>query len=193
MNKVPSNSSGLSEEEVLLSRKKFGRNVMEDTGRGVFWSNLKEMVLEPMFLLLSVTSSLYFFLGEYTEGFFLLGAILLISSISFFQNSRSKKALNSLKEYTKKPIKVLRNNKVVSITTEEIVIGDNVLLEEGEIIPADGELVQSSDFAVNESILTGEAFAVTKSPDDSENNLVFQGTAVVSGQCVSMLNKLCQI
>ncbi|NCT17884.1 MAG: haloacid dehalogenase [Flavobacteriaceae bacterium CG_4_8_14_3_um_filter_34_10] len=184
MNDIPINFSGLSDAEVISSREKYGWNAMEHLKKGFFWSSAKEIVFEPMFLLLVATSTIYFILGEYTEGFFLLGAILLISTISFFQNARSRNALDALKEYTQTLSKVIRNKKVVKIPSEEIVLGDFVLVQEGEMVTADGIVVQQNDFSVNESILTGEAFAVTKLLEDTEKNQVYQGTAVVSGQCI---------
>ncbi|PKP19015.1 MAG: haloacid dehalogenase, partial [Bacteroidetes bacterium HGW-Bacteroidetes-23] len=178
------NFKGLTDAEVISSREKHGWNAFEHLKKGFFWSNAKEIVFEPMFLLLLATSTIYFILGEYTEGFFLLGAIVLISAISFFQNARSRKALDSLKEYTQTLSKVIRNNVVVKIPSEEIVMGDFIMVQEGEMVTADGVVVQQNDFSVNESILTGEAFAVTKSLEDSKNNQLYQGTAVVSGQCI---------
>ena len=184
MNGNPFNFKGLTEAEVIISREKKGRNSIEDPNSGYFWFVLKEIVLEPMFLLLLAISTIYFVLREFSEGLFLLGAIIIISAISFFQNARSRKALNALKEYTQTLTTVIRNNQSVKIRSEEIVIGDIVVAQEGELITADGVVLQLNDFSVNESILTGEAFSVNKSTTETEDNTVFQGTAVVSGQCV---------
>ena len=184
MNSNPFNFKGLTEAEVIISREKNGRNSIEDQKSGYFWFILKEIVLEPMFLLLLATSTIYFVLREFSEGLFLLGAIIIISAISFFQNARSRKALDALKEYTQTLTTVIRNNQSVEIRSEEIVVGDIVVAQEGELITADGIVLQLNDFSVNESILTGEAFSVNKSTIETEDNTVFRGTAVVSGQCV---------
>jgi Ca2+-transporting ATPase len=184
MNSNPFNFKGLTEAEVIISREKNGRNSIEDQNSGYFWVSLKEIVLEPMFLLLLATSTIYFLLREFSEGLFLLGAIIIISAISFFQNARSRKALNALKEYTQTLSTVIRNNQSVEIPSEGIVVGDIVVAQEGELITADGVVLQLNDFSVNESILTGEAFSVNKSTRETEDNTVFRGTAVVSGQCV---------
>lgn len=184
MSDNPFNFKGLTEAEVNISREKYGRNSIEDQNSNYFLVTFKEIVLEPMFLLLLATSIIYFLLGEYSEGLFLLGAIIIISAISFFQNARSRKALNLLKEYTQTLSTVIRNNQPIKIRSEEIVVGDVVVAQEGELITADGIVLQLNDLSVNESILTGEAFNVTKSLDETGENIVFQGTAVVSGQCV---------
>ena len=76
--------SGLTSREVIKSREVHGENTIEDKHSGYFWHTLKEIVLEPMFLLLLATSIIYFILQEYSEGLFLLGAIVLISTISFY-------------------------------------------------------------------------------------------------------------
>jgi Ca2+-transporting ATPase len=190
MNDNPFNFKGLTEAEVEFSRQEHGRNSIEDQNSSYFWVTFKEIVLEPMFLLLLATSTIYFLLGEFSEGFFLLGAIIIISAISFFQNARSRKALNALKEYTQSLSTVIRNNKAIDIRSEEIVVGDIVVAREGELITADGIVLQLNDFSVNESILTGEAFNVTKSIEETGENIVFQGTAVVSGQCVFQVTQV---
>ncbi|MEZ4903904.1 MAG: cation-transporting P-type ATPase [Spirosomataceae bacterium] len=173
---------GLSDTEVENSRTKNGANTSEDFANNAWWEALKDTVAEPMFILLVACTVIYFSLNELSEGFFMLGAILLVSAISFYQDSRSKKALASLKAYTKASAVVIRNNAVVEIASEALVLGDLVVASEGELIPTDGKLLQINDFSVNESILTGETFAVFKDIDSSENNQVFQGTLVQSGQ-----------
>jgi Ca2+-transporting ATPase len=110
-------------------------------------------------------------------------AIVFVMAISVFQESRSRNAIEALKKLTQPKCKVIRNSQLIEIPTEEIVIGDCVQLEEGAFIPADGIILSSNDFSVNESILTGESLAVFKS-NESENKQVFQGTIVASGLAI---------
>ena len=131
MDSNPFDFKGLTEAEVINSREKNGHNSIEDQDSGYFWDSLKEIVLEPMFLLLLATSTIYFLLGEFSEGLFLLSAIIIISAISFFQNARSRQALNALKEYTQTLSTVIRNNQSAEIRSEEIVVGDIVVAQEG--------------------------------------------------------------
>ncbi|MFO8145843.1 MAG: cation-translocating P-type ATPase [Bacteroidota bacterium] len=180
----PFSFKGLSAEEVKESRLKHGENSSKDRDSGYFLHAIKEIVLEPMFLLLAATSTIYFILQEFTEGFFLLGAIILISAISFFQNARSRKALSALKQYTQSLTSVIRDNKIIKVKSEEIVVGDIAVVNEGEMITADGRVLQLNDFLVNESVLTGESFNVTKGIAANEDTNVYQGTSVLSGQCV---------
>ena len=176
--------AGLTKEEAYASRKKYGVNKIESNNVNPFWHSLKDAVLEPMFILLVAAAVIYFVLGEFSDAWFMLGAIILVSGISIYQDNRSQNALNALKEFTQSHATVIRNNMPVHLLSEEIVAGDYVVVSEGELIPADGMVKQLNDFSVNESILTGESFSVTKEIHSTENNKVFSGTLAESGQCV---------
>jgi P-type Ca2+ transporter type 2C len=176
--------AGLTEEEVNKSRKKFGSNKIEANSKSPFWHSLKDAVAEPMFILLVAAAIIYFILGEFSDAWFMSGAIILVSAISIYQDNRSQNALNSLKEFTQPHASVIRNNELVLLLSEEIVVGDYVVVSEGELVPADGVIKQLNDFSVNESILTGESFSVTKEIHSNDNNKVFSGTQAESGQCV---------
>ncbi len=182
--------AGLTQDEAILSRKKFGVNKTESKHVYPFWHFLKEVVMEPMFVLLMAAAVIYFVLGEFSDAWFMSGAIILVSAISIYQNNRSRNALNALKEFTQSHATVIRNNHPVHLLSEEIVMGDYVVVSEGELIPADGIVKQLNDFSVNESILTGESFSVTKDVFSTENNKVFSGTLVESGQCVFEVNAI---
>lgn len=184
MQNNPHPFTGLSDADVAASRKQNGTNALGKKTNYAWLHVLKETVSEPMFILLVACSVIYFSLGELSEGFFMLGAIILVSAISFYQESKSKQALEALKAYTEPSATVIRNNEVVDILSEDIVLGDFVIVSEGELFPADGRIVQINDFSVNESILTGEAFAVFKDVNVPDNNQVYQGTMAQSGQCV---------
>lgn len=176
--------TGLTDTEVNAARQQWGSNAGPEKDTNTFWPALKSAITEPMFLLLVAASVIYFVLGETSEGVFMLVAIILVSAISLYQDSRSRKALAALKAFTQAKAKVLRNNVLTEIPSAEIVMGDYVVSEEGTLIPADGLVVQANDFSVNESILTGESFSVTKTEEDAANNTVAQGTLVLSGLAV---------
>jgi P-type Ca2+ transporter type 2C len=184
MQNNPHPFTGLCDAEVVVSRRQNGTNALEKKTNYAWLHVLKETVSEPMFILLVACTVIYFSLGELSEGFFMLGAIILVSAISFYQESKSKKALDALKAFTEPSATVIRNNVVVDILSENIVLGDFVIVSEGELFPADGRIVQINDFSVNESILTGEAFAVFKDVNEPNNNQVYQGTMAQSGQCI---------
>jgi len=175
---------GLSREEVIASAKMYGYNSLDRSKSHPFLHAVKEVVTEPMFLLLVAAAIIYFILGERDEGIFMLCAILLVTAISIYQDSRSKKALKALKAYTRAQTSVIRDNTVINIPSVEVVLGDHLVVSEGEMIVADGKVLMTNDLSVNESILTGEAFPVTKDIHDPSHDTVFQGTIVLSGQCV---------
>jgi P-type Ca2+ transporter type 2C len=180
----PFSFPGLTLEEVNESRKNFGSNKIETRSKSPFWHSLKDAVTEPMFILLIAAAIIYFILGEFSDAWFMSGAIILVSAISIYQDNRSQNALNSLKEFTQPHATVIRNNELLFVLSEEIVVGDHVVVSEGELVPADGVIKQLNDFSVNESILTGESFSVTKDVHSKDNNKVYSGTLAESGQCV---------
>jgi Ca2+-transporting ATPase len=142
-----------------------------------------------MTILLLAASSIYFISGETGNGVFMAVAVLFIASISLYQDSRSKNALEKLKDLSQPHCKVIRNGTVVEIKSEELVVGDFLLAEEGTSITADGTIVHSNDFSVNESILTGESLAVFKDKD-KENNFVYSGTVAASGLAVAEITAI---
>lgn len=179
----PFGLEGLSDDAVKISRQAHGHNIATFKKENTLLKSIKDIVTEPMFLLLLATAAIYFIVGEIPEALFMTAAILLVSAISFYQDTRSQKALKALQDMTAPKASIIRNGKIVSLDTAEIVPGDLVVAEEGQLVPADGKIIQSADFSVNESMLTGESFSVYKSTLD-ENPIAFQGTQVVSGQAV---------
>ncbi len=183
------NINGLTNEEVITSRKKHGENTIILKEENHFLKAILKFLKDPMILLLLVASIIYFISGKTSDAIFLASAIVLVSLISSYQNARSRNALAKLKDFTKPNCKVIRNGKVIEIKTEELVISDSLLIEEGTSISADGIIVHSNDFSVNEAILTGESMSVTKD-ETSKDNLVFQGTNVVSGLAIATITAI---
>ena len=174
---------GLNDHEVLQSRAKNGSNSLEHQDKNHFLNSLLEMVKEPMFLLLFAVTAIYFITGKWGDGLFMTAAIVLVSAISLYQESKSRNAIETLKKLSQPKSKVIRNGVLLEILSEEIVVGDCMQTEEGTFIPADGIILQSNDFSVNESILTGESMSVLKSTT-TENKQVFQGTIVSGGLAI---------
>ena len=183
------NIKGLNSEQVNLSREKFGRNKLDYKQESIFLDVLLRIVKEPMTILLLVASTIYFISGETGNGIFMVVAILFIASISLYQDSRSKNALEKLKDLSQPHCKVIRNGILIEIKSEELVVGDFLLVEEGTSITADGTIVQSNDFSVNESILTGESLAVFKDKD-KEDRFIYSGTIVASGLAIAEITAI---
>ncbi|EON76865.1 Cation transport ATPase [Lunatimonas lonarensis] len=175
---------GLNDQQVAANRAAFGENQPEERFQLPIWGILLEIVKEPLFIILLVASTVYFVLGETTEGIIMLVAIGLISGISIFQENKSRNAVNALKKLSSPKAQVYRNGRLTTIPTEEIVIKDLILVEDGDLIPADAKIIEAHDFSVNESMLTGESLSVSKD-QFSEFPLIFHGAMVDSGNCVA--------
>ena len=186
---IPPGLTGLSEEEIRISREKFGYNQSEGPKKSGWYSMLLEILKEPMLLLLIAVAIIYLIVGNYSEALFMLGAIIAVSGISFYQDNRSKKALEALEKLNEPLSNVIRDSKVMQIPTHELAVGDLCIIEEGKMINADGEIVHSNDFSVNESSLTGESFSVFKS-QDTQDREVYSGTLVVSGLAVFKVKRI---
>ncbi len=180
------NIKGLTNEQVILAREKFGPNKLEYKSENGFIEAVKNLSKEPMVILLFAASLIYFLSGKAGDGIFLASAIILVSAISLYQDSRSRSALEKLKTFTQPNCKVIRNGETEEIKCEDLVIGDSMVAEEGTFISADGTIVHSNDFSVNESILTGESFPVFKDKT-KEDNLIFSGTTVSSGLAIAVV------
>ena len=185
---IPQQLTGLTEEEVLASRKEYGSNVQQKAKRQNWWLLLMHILKEPMLILLIAISIIYFITGQNSEAFFMLAAIIIVSGISFYQDTRSRKALEALEALTEPLSLVLRNGEPKEIATKDIVVNDLVIVTEGQTINADGTIVHSNDFSVNESSLTGEAYPVFKSAD-SDDKRIYSGTLAASGLAVFKVDK----
>jgi Ca2+-transporting ATPase len=172
-------TKGLSDQEVLQARSTFGSNKVGKEKEHQFQKVLKEVVLEPLFLILIGVAFIYFLLDQKQEAYYMLGALVLVSGISVFQENRSRSAVASLRKLTNPKARVIRNNEKIFIDSSELVVGDILLLEDGNLIPADAQLLELHDFTVNESILTGESLPVIK--NITSEFQVYQGTLVQTG------------
>ncbi|MCC7030370.1 MAG: cation-translocating P-type ATPase [Chitinophagaceae bacterium] len=180
---------GLDNNQVEISRNNHGHNQLNYKKESSLRDVILRIVKEPMTILLLVASAIYFMSGETGNGFFMLAAVLFVTSISLFQSSRSKNALEKLKDLSQPHCKVIRNGTTVEIRSEEVVVGDFLVAEEGAAIAADGRVVHSNDFSVNEAILTGESLAVFKDKDQ-DDHLIYSGTSVASGLAIAEITAI---
>jgi P-type Ca2+ transporter type 2C len=176
--------NGLSAEEVLLARSRYGRNALNFKKENGILEAIFSLLKEPMVLLLFLAATIYLISGNTGDAVFLAAAIVLVSAISLYQDSRSRNALAQLKDLSQPHCKVIRDGEVQEINSDELVIGDSMMIEEGSPVAADGAIVHSNDFSVDESILTGESLAVFKDAD-AQDNAVFRGTTVASGLAIA--------
>ncbi|MDJ0367788.1 cation-translocating P-type ATPase [Hymenobacter sp. H14-R3] len=168
---------GLTTAAVAAARAAHGRNVLPDNAPTGLLATLKDVVTEPMFLLLLVACGVYVALGEVAEALTLGAALLVVASISVYQALRSDAALGALRELTQPQAQVRRNGALATVPVEDLVVGDAVRVAEGSRLPADGTITELNDFSADEATLTGEAVPVAKAVGDA----VFGGTSTASG------------
>lgn len=144
-----------------------------------------DVMKEPMFILLIGSGLLYAVLGDYKEGITLASTFLIIIFITFYQSNKTEKALEALKQLSSPRALVVRDGEQIRIPGREVVVGDLVILNEGDRVPADGIIKECSYLNIDESLLTGESVAVLKQPNSNEKTgKVFSGTLVVSGHAL---------
>lgn len=172
---------GLSDNEVARNRAKYGTNEITKVKKNTFWHLLLESFADPIIKILLIALAIkvivLFRHFDWFETIGILIAIFLASFISTISEYGSEQAFNRLQEEAiKGKVKVIRNGKVVEITTGEVVVGDIVILNSGDKIPADGVLI-SGNLSVDESALNGES----KEAKKKINSKVYRGSVVYNG------------
>lgn len=183
-------NTGLLSEEAEERLKKYGNN--EIASKKLRWLHvLFRQFRSPFIYLLIGAALLALLLGEIIDGLMIVLFITINAVLGFYQEFRSEKALELLRQYAKSYTKVIRNSQEVAIRSEEVVPGDIVIFETGDKITADIRLLDTANFVLDESILTGESVAVSKIHDClaseakeyyQSDNLAFSGTTVVCGK-----------
>lgn len=182
---------GLSEEEVKLRLKKYGPNrISEERGRtslSIFLAQFKSVLI----IILIIAAIVSFFLGDAVESVAILFVVVLNAFLGFVQEYRADKSVKALKELVSPVAKVIRDGKRIEIPQEEVTIGDIVILDSGDKIPADLRIIESARLQIDESILTGESTTIDKTDEVIQNeinsigdmvNMAFMGTIVTFGR-----------
>ena len=172
-------NQGLTSLEAANSLAKEGPNEISDYKPKTLFHIAVSTFKEPMFLMLLVCNVLYFALGDVSEALLLSTAMGLVVLITFVQEFRTERSLDALRNMATPKAWVLRDGRKVQIASQDLVAQDLVFLEAGDVVPADGVLVFESALKVNESLLTGESLAVSKSTklhqdSKSESQLSFR-------------------
>lgn len=201
---------GLTDAQVLESRKKHGANILTPPEKDPLWKQFLEKFSDPLIIILMVAGvlsigiSCYEFFGlqhEWTVFFEPMGifiAILLATGLAFYFELNANKAFSILNQVNDdEPVKVVRNGNTVEIPKKEVVVGDIVILNTGDEVPADGELLEAITLHMDESSLTGEPVCgktINKEEFDNEatypSNYVLRGTKVMEGHGVFEVKKV---
>lgn len=180
---------GLSHAEAKNRLTSFGANKISAEKNKSAWIIFFSQFKSPIVWLLIVAAGLSFYFQEWLDGIAILIVILINSIIGFYMEFQAERSMNALKKLSAVPGKVLRNGQIQEINSEEIVPGDIVYFEAGDMIPADGRIIKSFQVQIDESALTGESLPVEKSvnaiPIDTtlaeRYNMGYKGTFSTKG------------
>jgi len=189
--------SGISELEAAEKLKREGYNEIPSSEKRNFLKLLIEIIKEPMFILLILCDSVYFILGDIQEGIMLLGFVFVVIGITFYQENKTERALDALRNLSSPRALVIRDGQHRRIPGREVVTGDFIILSEGDRVPADSIVISSSNLLVDESLLTGESMPVRKEADPNAKDMeipggegkpfVYSSTLVVAGKGVAVV------
>src|SRR5664279_3002101 len=146
---------GLTEQQARESLAVDGYNELPGSKQRTLWHILFEVVREPMFLMLIACGLLYLFLGDREEAIMLMGFVVVIIAITFYQEQKTEKALDALRDLSSPRALVIRDGKQQRIAGREVVREDIILVVEGDRVPADAVLLVVKNIQVDESLLTG--------------------------------------
>ncbi len=185
------NIPGLSEAEAAQRLRKEGYNELPSSKQRSVFAIAFEVVREPIFLLLIAGGTIYLLLGDIQEAVMLLGFVFVVMGITLYQERKTERALEALRDLSSPRALVIRDGRQKRISGREVVRGDTIVLSEGDRVPADSMLISCVNLSVDESLLTGESVPVRKvscsetlemvRPGGDNLPFVYSGTLVVQG------------
>ena len=192
---LQTSDEGLTSAQAAQRLQEDGPNALPGDRQGLLSTIVKETLHEPMFMLLLAAGSLYLVLGDLQEGLVLFGFVLVVLALTLYQEGKTERAMAALRDLTSPRALVLRDGQALRIAGCDVVVGDLLILSEGDRIAADAVLCTGSGVAVDESLLTGEAVPVNKvaqtgalraaekqaSPGGDNLPFLYSGTLLVKG------------
>ena len=205
LNELSTTAEGLSAEEAACRLEANGRNRLADAPGKSLIRRFLEQMADPMIIILLVAALISGVLAvveneSFADVIIILAVVIVNAVLGVYQENKAEKAIEALQEMSAATSKVLRDGKICIVRSEELVVGDVVLLEAGDAVPADGRLLQSASLKIEEAALTGESVPVTKFVDiinlsDGEKdvplgdrkNMVYMGSTVVYGRGTAVI------
>jgi len=187
--------SGITEQEVQTRIDEYGLNSFKAQKQRNVLLIILSQFKSPIVLLLLVAAGFSFSFEHWIEGFSIIGVLFITAALGFLMELQARRSMNALKQMDVSVSKVIRENAVVEIPSERIVPGDILLLEAGDIVPADGRLFELNQLEADESALTGESLPVAKKLDALDKNtsmadqfnMIFKGTSIVKGNAKAII------
>lgn len=192
--------NGITDIEAKQRFIQFGPNELPQQKRHNIFFALWKVISEPMLLLLIAASLIYIFLGEPKDAAMLTSFVVVVVGITFYQERKTERTLDALRELSSPRALVIRSGERVRIPGREVVVGDLLVLSEGDRVPADAILISCDNFAADESMLTGESIPVRKinwngklksaRPGGDDLPFVYSGTLIVSGHGLAQVSAI---
>src|SRR5450756_2330072 len=164
---VNATEQGLTSQEALKRQEEQGQNKLQEAEKETLLQRFLGQMSDPMILILlaaaAVSGVTSFYSGEsMADVFIILTVVIINATLGVYQESKAEKAIEALQAMSAAMSKVLRNGKIVELKSEDLVVGDIVILEAGDAVPADGRVLACASLKVEEAALTGESVPVTK-------------------------------
>ena len=183
---VPPDIDGLTTSAAALRLAIDGPNRIAAPAARSWWKRWFGPLADPMVALLLVAAPTYLLIGDATDAIVVLIALIPIAGVGWVLEARSERTLEKLRQLIAPTAAVLRDGVVGSVLTEDVVVGDVVVLHEGDIVPADAQLLDLTQFLVDEATLTGESLPATKSTTGTDDERVaWAGTTVLAGRALA--------
>ncbi|MCH5250445.1 MAG: cation-translocating P-type ATPase [Lachnospiraceae bacterium] len=181
---------GLDSREALTRSTEYGPNRLKEQEKKSIWQMILGQLNDPLILILIVAMAISLLLGEAGDAIIIITVVILNAAIGVIQEGKAGKAVEALKQISAPQAVVIRDGKTMKVSAEKLVIGDIVLLEAGNMVPADLRLIETNGIQIEESTLTGESAPVDKNADFVEmvqgdnihENMAYMSTFVTKGR-----------
>ena len=203
LEKLNTNVGGLTDDEANLRMNKYGQNILiserKKSNVSKFFLQFKDLMIIILILSAIVSFVLSYINKEsYIDSIIIIAIVIINGVIGFIQEMKADSAIESLKKLQVHNVKVKRSNVIKIINANDIVVGDIILLEAGDTVPADARIIWQASLKVDESSLTGESNPIEKGVDKLDgdvsladrNNMIFSGTSVVYGKCTAVVTSI---
>ncbi len=201
---IESNAKGLTGAEAQRRLTRDGKNKLAEAKKDSLLKRFLSQMADPMILVLiaaaAVSGVTSFYAGEsFADVIIILAVVVINALLGMYQESKAEKAIEALQEMAAATSRVLRDGRIEQVKSEELVVGDVVLLEAGDAVPADGRIIECASMKIEEAALTGESVPVTKTTDvlyageakdvplGDRKNMVYMGSTVVYGRGAAVI------
>ncbi len=196
--------TGLSEEEAQKRLEQNGHNKLKEAKKDSLLKRFFKQLADPMIIILIIAAAVSALTAVFgpepefpTDTLIILAVVLINAILGVFQEAKAEKAIEALQAMTSAMSKVIRDGKHLQVKSEDLVVGDIIVLEAGDDVPADARILESASLKIEEAALTGESVPVEKHEDvlsgevslGDRKNMVYMGSQVVYGRCVAVVTQ----